>query len=174
VYYVGIGKVTNIPSCVLEFIRDTVHDEKGIYRGRYFQLYGNRIPEREVLIMESEKALRCIMTEITNRVTNIGVYYELPCYYTVQNYNNGHIEKKYGNMFCETFISYLARKYSKTVGFVTSRGDVEVDEEGSMTMIFEAGNTNPPDDALGHEWVYEGAIHDMDTRKARQRLNEKR
>jgi hypothetical protein len=32
-YYVGSGKVTNIPSCVFEFIQDTVHDEKGIYRG---------------------------------------------------------------------------------------------------------------------------------------------
>jgi hypothetical protein len=33
-------------------------------------------------------------------------------------------------MFCETFITYLARTYSKAVGFVTSHGDVEVDEEG--------------------------------------------
>jgi hypothetical protein len=54
---------------------------------------------------------------------------------------------------------------------VTSHGDVEVDEEGFMTIIFEAGKTYPPDDALGHEWVSEGAIHDMDTRDARQKLN---
>jgi hypothetical protein len=62
VYYVGSGNVTTIPSCVLEFIRDTVHDEKGIYRGRSFQLYGNRIPAREVLLMENERALRFIRT----------------------------------------------------------------------------------------------------------------
>jgi hypothetical protein len=91
---------------------------------------------------------------MTNRVTNLGVYYEISCDYTIQNYNNGYIEKKYGNFFCESFISYLARTYSKTVGFVTSHGDVEVDEEGFMTMIFEAGKTYPPNDALGHEWVY--------------------
>jgi hypothetical protein len=77
-------------------------------------------------------------------------------------------------MFCETFISYLARTCSKTVGFVTSHGDVEVDEEGFMTMMFEAGKTYPPDDALGHEWVSDGAIHDMDTRYARQKLNEQK
>jgi hypothetical protein len=41
-----------------------------------------------------------------------------------------------------------------------------------MTMIFEAGKTYPPYDALGHEWVSEGDIHDMDTREARQKLNE--
>jgi hypothetical protein len=46
VYYVGSGKVINIPSCVLELIRDTVHDKKGIYRGRSFQVYGNRSPVR--------------------------------------------------------------------------------------------------------------------------------
>jgi hypothetical protein len=38
VYFVGSEKVTNIPCCVLEFTRDTAHDEKGIYRGRSFQL----------------------------------------------------------------------------------------------------------------------------------------
>jgi hypothetical protein len=57
---------------------------------------------------------------------------------------------------------------------VTSHGDVEVDEEGFMTMMFEAGKTYPPDDVLGHEWVSEGDIHDMDTREARQKLNEKK
>jgi hypothetical protein len=124
--------------------------------------------------MESERALYCIRTEITNRVTNLGVYYEVPYYYTIQNYNNGYIEKKYGKMFCETFISYLARICSKTVGFVTSHGDVEVDEEGFMTMIFEAGKTYPPDDALGHEWISEGAIHDMNTQEARQKLDEQK
>jgi hypothetical protein len=152
-----------MPSCVLELIRDTVHDEKGIYRGRSFQLYGNQIPVREVLLMESERALHCIRTDMINRVTNLGVYYELPCDCTLKNYNNGYIEKKYGKMFCETFIYYLSRTCSKTVGFVTSHGDVEVDEEGFMTMMFEAGKTYPPYDVLGHGWVSEGAIHDMYT-----------
>jgi hypothetical protein len=80
---------------------------------------------------------------MTNRVTNLSVYYELPCDCTLQNYNNGYIEKKYGKMICGTFISYLARTCSKIVGFVTSHGDVEVDvdEEGFMTMMFEAGKT---------------------------------
>jgi hypothetical protein len=73
-YHVGSGKVTNLPSCVLEFIRDTIPDEKGIHRGRSFQLYGNQIPVREVLLIESERALRCIRTEMTNKVTNLGVY----------------------------------------------------------------------------------------------------
>jgi hypothetical protein len=41
-----------------------------------------------------------------------------------------------------------------------------------MTTMFEAGNNYPTDDALGHEWVSEGDIHDMDTREARQKLNE--
>jgi hypothetical protein len=119
-------------------------------------------------------ALRCIRTEMTIRVTNLGVYYELPCDCTIQNYNKGYIEKKYVKMFCETFISYLARTCSKTVGFVTSHGDVEVDEEGFMTMMFEAGKTYPPDDVLGHEWAYEGDIHDMDVHEARQKLNEQK
>jgi hypothetical protein len=66
-YNVWSGKVTNLPSCVLEFIRDTIPDEKGIYRGRSFQLYDNQSPVREVLLMESERALRCIRTEMTKR-----------------------------------------------------------------------------------------------------------
>jgi hypothetical protein len=75
--YVGCGKVTNIPSCVLEFIRDQVPDKKGLYRGRTYQLYVNSNPVREVLLMDSERALRCIRTEISN-ITNNGVFYELP------------------------------------------------------------------------------------------------
>jgi len=173
-YLVGSGKVTNIPSCVLEVIRNAVFDEKGIYRGRSFQLYGNSSPVREVLLMESERALRCIRTQMTNKRPNLGVYYELPCDCTLQNYNNGYIEKKYGKMFCETFIAYLARTCSKTVAFVTSHGDVDVDEEGFMVMMFDAGKTYPPDDGLDHEWISEGAIHDMDKREARQKMNEKR
>jgi hypothetical protein len=50
-YHVGSGKVTNLPSCVLEFIRDTIPDEKGIYRGQSFQLYGSQRHVREVLLM---------------------------------------------------------------------------------------------------------------------------
>jgi hypothetical protein len=91
--------------------------------------------------MESERALRCIRTEKTNKVTNIGVYYKLPCDCTLQNYYNGYIEKNYGRMSCETFIAFLSRTCSKTVGFVTSHGDVDVDEEGFVTMMFELCKT---------------------------------
>jgi hypothetical protein len=94
--------------------------------------------------MESERAVRCIRTEKTNKVTNIGVYYKLPCDHTLQNYYNGYIEKKYGRMACETFIAFLSRTCRKKVGFVTSYGDVDVDGEGFMTMMFELGKTYPP------------------------------
>jgi hypothetical protein len=158
----------------LEFIRDTIPDEKGVYRGRSFQLYGNQSPVKEVLLMESERSIRCIRTEMTNKVTNLGVYYELPCDYKLQNYNNGCIEKKYGVMFCEKFIAFPSRNCSKRVGFVTYQGDVDVDEEGFMTMMFELGKTNPTDDALGNEWIYEGSIHDMDRCDARQKHREQK
>jgi hypothetical protein len=77
-------------------------------------------------------------------------------------------------MFCETFISYLSRTCSNTIDCMTYHGDVEVDEEGFMKMVFEAGNTNPPDYDMGHEWVSEVAIHDMDTHEARQKLNDQK
>jgi hypothetical protein len=128
-YHVHSRKVINLPSCVLEFVRDIFSDEKGIYRGRSFQLYGNKSHLIEVFLMESECSLCCVRTEMTNKVTNLGVYYELPCDCTLQNNNNGYMEKKYGKMFCETFIAYLSRTCRKTVGFVTSHGDIEVDEE---------------------------------------------
>jgi hypothetical protein len=174
VYHVGSGKVTNLPSCVLEFIRDTIPDEKGIYRGRSFQLYGNQIPAREVLLMESERALRCIRTEMKNKVTNLGAYYELPCDCTIQNYNNLYIDKKYGWMFCETFIAFLSRTCSKTAGFVTSHRDMDVDENGFMTMMFKLGKKYPPYDALGNEWISEGAIRDMDRCDARRKHHEQK
>jgi hypothetical protein len=102
-----------------------------------------------------------------SKVTNIGAYYELSCDCALQNYNNGCIEKNYGRMFCETFIAFLSRTCSKTVGVVTSHGDVDVDEYGSMTMMFELGKTYPPADALGNEWISEGEIHDMNRCDAR-------
>jgi hypothetical protein len=173
-YHAGSGKVTNLPSCQLEFIRDIIPDEKGIYRGWSFQLYGNQSPVRQVLLMESEQALRCIRNEVTNKVTNLGVYYELTCDCTLQNYNNGYIEKRYGRMFCEKFIAFLSRTFSKTVGFVTSHGDMDVDEEGFMTMMFELGKTYPTDDALENEWISEGAIHDMDRCDTRRKHHEQK
>jgi hypothetical protein len=93
--------------------------------------------------MESERALHCIRTEMTNKVKSLGVYYKLPCDFTLQNNNNGYIEKTYGRKFCETLIAFLSRTCRKTVGFVTSHRDVDVDEEGFMTMLFELGKTYP-------------------------------
>jgi hypothetical protein len=37
------------------------------------------------------------------------------------------MDKKYGKIICETFIAYLAKTCSKTVGFVTYHGDMDVD-----------------------------------------------
>jgi hypothetical protein len=51
---------------------------------------------------------------------------------------------------------------------------VDVDENGFMTMMIEMGNTYPPDDALGNEWISEGAIHDMDRWDARQNHHEQK
>jgi hypothetical protein len=71
-------------------------------------------------------------------------------------------------MYCETFISYLARTCSHTTGFLTSHGDIDVDEEGYTTMMFEEGKTFPPDDALdSSEGVSEGGIRDMESKRAR-------
>jgi hypothetical protein len=53
-WVVGSEKLTNLPSCVLEFTRDTIPYEKGIYRGWLFHLYVNNSPVREVLLMQSE------------------------------------------------------------------------------------------------------------------------
>jgi hypothetical protein len=111
---------------------------------------------------------------MTNKVTNLEVYYELPCDCKLKNYNNGYIEKKYSKMFCETFIAFLSRTCSKIVGFVTSHRDVDVDEEGFMTMMFKLGKTHPPDDALGIEWISEGAIYDMDRCDARRKQHEQK
>jgi hypothetical protein len=36
---------------------------------------------------------------MTNKVTNIGAYYELPCDCKFQSYNNGYIEKSMVDFF---------------------------------------------------------------------------
>jgi hypothetical protein len=70
-------------------------------------------------------------------------------------------------MFCETFIAFLSGTCSKKVVFVTSHGDVYVDDDVFMTMMFRLGKTNPPDNTLGNEWISGGAIHDTDRCDAR-------
>jgi hypothetical protein len=111
---------------------------------------------------------------MAKKVTNLGVFYELPCDCTLQNYNNGYIEEKYGRIFCETFISFLYRYCSKTEGFVTFHRYMDVDEEGFMTMMFELGKTYPPDDALGNEWISEGSIRDMNRCDAQRKHHEQK
>jgi hypothetical protein len=81
---------------------------------------------------------------------------------------------KSGRMFCETCIAFLSRTCIKTVVFVTSHGDVDAEEEGFMTMMFELGKTYPPDNALGNEWISEGAIHDMDRCDTRRKNHEQK
>jgi hypothetical protein len=58
-------------------------------------------------------------------------------------------------MFCETFIAFLSRTCSKTVGFVTSHGDVDVDKDGFTTIMFELGKTYPP---LTMRWAMNGSL----------------
>jgi hypothetical protein len=57
-------------------------------------------------------------------------------------------------MFCETFIYFLSRTCSKTVGFVTYHGDVDVDKDGCMTIMFELGKIYP----LTICWAMNGSL----------------
>jgi hypothetical protein len=106
--------------------------------------------------MESECALRCVRNEMTKKITNLGVYYKLPCDCKLQNYNNGYIETQYGRMLCETLIAFLSRTCSKTVGFVTSHGDAEFDEDGFMTIMLHGMIMNRDVVCLFNELQYIG------------------
>jgi hypothetical protein len=42
-YHMGSGKVTNLPSCVFEFIRDTIPDKQGFTEDGHFNFMATRV-----------------------------------------------------------------------------------------------------------------------------------
>jgi hypothetical protein len=64
------------------------------------------------------------------------------------------LKKTYGIMFLKHSLPLYPGLASKTVGFLTSHRDADVDEEGFMTMMFELGKTYP----LMIHWAMNGSL----------------
>jgi hypothetical protein len=55
--------VINVPGCVLIKIRQKILNKMGFYKDCSFNIKGNKEPPVEVLLIESENAMRCIRND---------------------------------------------------------------------------------------------------------------
>jgi hypothetical protein len=96
---VGFNIVTNIPGCVLINIRKNFLNKIGFYKDFSFSIKGNEQPPVEVLLIESEIAIRCIRKDTIEGQFYSDKYYELHHTCTTINAKNGRMERRYGSLF---------------------------------------------------------------------------
>jgi hypothetical protein len=74
---VGFNIVTNMPGCVLIKIRQNFSNNVVFYTNCRFNIKGNEQPILEVLLIESETAMRCIRKNAVEGQFDSNIYYQL-------------------------------------------------------------------------------------------------
>jgi hypothetical protein len=95
----GFNIVTNVPGCVLVKIRQNFPNKFCFYKECWFNIRGDGKPPVEVLLIESEIAMRCIRkTTIKGQLESYRYYqYHNTC--KTVNVNNGRMDRRYGSLF---------------------------------------------------------------------------
>jgi hypothetical protein len=101
--FVGFNIVMNVPGCVSIKIRQHFPNKVGFYKYCRFNIKGNEQPPVEVLLIESEIAMRYIRTNAVERQFDSDRYYQLHNTRTTINAKNGRMERRYGILFVKTF-----------------------------------------------------------------------
>ena len=139
---VGYNIVSNVPGCVLIKMRQNFPNKVGFYKDVRFNIKGNEQPPVEVLLIESEIALRCIRENAIEGRLNNDRYYQLPHNCTTTNVNNGRMEKRYGSLFVKTFNYLVGTTSSDTILHLTGIQESPVDEFGYVQHSFKKNSNS--------------------------------
>jgi hypothetical protein len=114
---VGFIILMNVPGCVLIKIRQHFPNKIGFYKDFSFNIKINEQPPVEVLLTESEIALRCIKKDAIEGKFDSDQYYQLHHTCTTINAKNGRMERRYGSLFVKTFHYFVGSTSSDTPTF---------------------------------------------------------
>jgi hypothetical protein len=87
-------------------MRQNFSNKVGFYKYCNFNIKGNAQPTVEVLLIESDIAMRCIRKNAIEGQFDSYIYYQLHNLCTTVNANSGRMERRYGSLFVKTF-NYL-------------------------------------------------------------------
>jgi hypothetical protein len=90
---VGLNIFNNVPGCVLIKIQQNFQNKIGFYKDFSFNIKGNEQPPIEVLLIESEIAMRCIRKDAIEGQFDSDRYYQLHHTCTTINAKNGRMER---------------------------------------------------------------------------------
>jgi hypothetical protein len=133
---VGFNIVTNVPGCVLIKIRQNFPNKIGSYKDFSFNIKGNEKPPVEVLLIESEIAMRCIRKDAIEGQFDSDRYYQLHHTCTTINAKNGRMDIQYGSLFLKTFHYLGGSTSSDTILHLTGLQDSQIDEFGYVQHSF--------------------------------------
>jgi hypothetical protein len=89
---VGFNIVTNVTGCILIKIQQHFLNKIGFYKDCSFNIKGNEHPQVEVLLIESEIAMRCIRKNTIEGKFNSDRDYEFHHTCTTSNAKNDRME----------------------------------------------------------------------------------
>jgi hypothetical protein len=152
--------VTNVPGCVLIKIRQNFLNKIGFYKDCSFNIKGNEQPTVEVLLIESEIAMRCIRKDAIEGQFDSDRDYQSHHTCTTINAKNGRTERRYGSPFVKTFHYLVGSTSSDTILHLTGLQDYLIDEFGYVQHSFKKYFKFPNNLALEEEHTTEGSLYD--------------
>jgi hypothetical protein len=168
---VGFNIVTNIPGCVLIKTRQNFPHKIGFYKDFSINIKGNEQPPVEVLLIESEIAMRCIRKDAIKGKFDSDRYYQLHHTCKTSNAKNGRMERRYGSLFVKK-IHYLVGSTSlDTILHLIRLQDSPIDEFGYVQHCFKKYFKFTNNLVLEKEHKTEGSLYDRNKLKLeRQRI----
>jgi hypothetical protein len=106
----------------------------GLYKDCIFNIKGNEQPPEEVLLIESEIAMRCIRKGVIEGQFDSDQYYQLNHTFTTLNAKNDRMERRYCSLFVKTFNRLVGSTSSDTILHLTGLQD---------SPIYECGYVQP-------------------------------
>jgi hypothetical protein len=123
----------------------------GFYKDYSFNIKGNEQPPVEVLLIESEIAMRCIRKDAIKGKFDSDRYYQL---------QHGRMERRYGTLFVTTFHYPVGSTYLDTILHLTGLQDSPIDEFGYVQHSFKKDSKFPNNLVLEKEHKTEGSLYD--------------
>jgi hypothetical protein len=157
---VGFKIEMNVPGCVLVKIRQNFPNKFGFYKECRFNIRGNEQPPVEVVLIESEIAIRCIRKNAMEGYFESDRYYQLHNTCTTVNDNNGRMERRYGRLFLKTFNYLVGSTSLDTILHLAGPQQLPTDEYGYVQHSFKDELRFPVNLELEKEYVTEISIYD--------------
>jgi hypothetical protein len=140
-------------------IQQKFPNEIGFYKDFSVNIKGNEQPQVEVLLIESEIAMRCIRKDAIELQFDSDRYYQLHYTCTTINEKNDRMERRYGSLFVKTFYYLVGSTSSDTILHLTGLQDSPIDEFGYVQHSFNKDFKYPNNLVLEKEHKTEGSLY---------------